>query len=181
MIWFTADFHLSHTNIIKYCNRPFSNVAEMDDVILRNLKKSLSPGDVLYFLGDLTFKKDVARDFFESFSTIEIHYIMGNHDTAAIEQIAREYCKSVDYIKDIKIQGQRITLCHYAMRVWNRSHFNSWQLYGHSHARLEPVGKQHDVGVDNCNFFPISFGEIANLMIQKPNNFNYIEPKNRNP
>jgi calcineurin-like phosphoesterase family protein len=40
------------------------------------------------------------------------------------------------------------------MRVWPRSHHNSWQLYGHSHGKLLPIGKQWDIGVDNNDFYP---------------------------
>ena len=42
-IWFTADFHLSHKNIIKNCNRPFKNVAEMDSILINNLKERIDP------------------------------------------------------------------------------------------------------------------------------------------
>ncbi|MBN1800465.1 MAG: metallophosphoesterase family protein [Candidatus Lokiarchaeota archaeon] len=179
MIWFTADFHLSHANIINYCNRPFKDVRTMDEKILDNLEHKLNPGDTLYFLGDLTFKESTATAFFERFSQCDIHYIVGNHDSKQVIELAKEYCKSVNQVKDIKLKNQNITLCHYAMRVWNKSHFNSWQLYGHSHGRLEPIGKQHDVGVDNCNFSPISFRELLDLMEKKPDNFNYIKPENR--
>ena len=65
------------------------------------------------------------------------------------------------------------------MRVWHKSHFNSWQLYGHSHGSLEPIGKQLDVGVDTNRFKPISFDQIKNLMNSKPNNFNYIQLERR--
>ncbi|MFX1258719.1 MAG: metallophosphoesterase [Promethearchaeota archaeon] len=174
MIWFTADFHLSHKNIIKYCNRPFDGVEEMNNVILRNLKNMVKPGDTLYFLGDLTFDSEVARIFFEKFKKIQIHFIIGNHDSQKVIKLATDFCASVSQIKDIKIEGQAITLCHYAMRVWNRSHFNSWQLYGHSHGRVEPIGKQYDVGVDNNNFLPVSFDMLVKTMKSRPNNFNYI-------
>jgi len=50
--WFTADFHLGHANIIRYCNRPFSTVEEMDQAIVERLNASAKPNDVLYFLGD---------------------------------------------------------------------------------------------------------------------------------
>ena len=180
MIWFSADFHLSHKNIIKYCNRPFRNIEEMDYAILENLKSKTKPKDILYYLGDLTFHESVAVEFFEMFKHLEIHYITGNHDNQKVLKIVEEYCISVSPLKDIKIQEQSITLCHYAMRVWNKSHFNSWQLYGHSHAILEPVGKQYDVGVDNNNFFPVSFDELIEIMNNSPNNFNYIPPEKRN-
>ena len=179
MIWFTADYHLSHKNIIKYCNRPFENMESMNAVILDNLQKSAKSGDILYHLGDLTFRKDVAKSFFDDFNFLEIHYIIGNHDSEDIINIAREHCKSVSKLKDIKIENISITLCHYAMRVWNNSHFNSWQLYGHSHGTLIPIGKQYDVGVDSNNFFPVSFEKLKEIMKNKENNVNFLS-QNKN-
>ena len=67
-----------------------------------------------------------------------------------------------------------ITLCHYAMRVWNKSHFDAWHLYGHSHACLGSVGKSLDVGVDNHDFFPWSFDEVKDYMVAQPHNFNWV-------
>ena len=180
MIWFSADFHLSHKNIIKYCNRPFQDVEVMDNTILGNLRTKLKSDDILYYLGDLTFYETTALDFFKMFKDIKIHYIIGNHDNKKVLDIVEAHCESVSRLKDITIEGQDITLCHYAMRVWNNSHFNSWQLYGHSHAVLEPIGKQYDVGVDNTHFFPISFEEIAEIMKNRPDNFNFIPPERRN-
>jgi len=179
LIWFTADFHLSHKNIIKYSNRPFKTVEEMDEIIINNLEERIKPQDILYFLGDLTFKEIKAREFFQRFEEIEIHYIIGNHDSSEVIKIIKENSASVSYLKDIKIEEQPITLCHYAMRVWNKSHFNSWQLYGHSHAKLSPMGKQYDVGVDNNDFYPISFNNLMKIMKESRNNFNYIPPEKR--
>ncbi len=125
MIWFTADFHLSHKNIIKYCNRPFKNVAEMDSILINNLKERVKTNDILYFLGDLTIKEKVAYEFFKIFKDIEMHYIIGNHDSSKVVNIAKKNCISISHLKDIKIVDQSITLCHYAMRVWDKSHYNS--------------------------------------------------------
>ncbi len=182
MNWFTADYHLSHTNIIKYCNRPFKNVEEMNAMILDNLIKSVDQGDVLYFLGDLTFDKEIAKNFFNVMKDIEIHFIIGNHDSSQVIKIAQKKCESVAHLQNIIIEEQSITLCHYALRVWNKSHFNSWQLYGHSHGTLNGVGKQYDVGVDSNNFLPVSFDKLKELMVTKADNFNYFsteEPRLR--
>jgi calcineurin-like phosphoesterase family protein len=51
-IWFTADFHLGHKNIIRYCNRPFQTVEEMNQEILERLNSRVKANDILYFLGD---------------------------------------------------------------------------------------------------------------------------------
>jgi len=164
MIWFTADYHLSHQNIIKYCNRPFSNVKEMNATIIKNLESKIKQGDTLYFLGDLSFKKDVALLFFETFADIEIHFIIGNHDHTDVINLAEEYCSSISRLKEIQIENQSITLCHYALRVWNKSHYSTWQLQGHSHGNLDPLRYQYDVGIDNNNFYHISFQQIKSIM-----------------
>lgn len=173
-IWFSADLHLGHENIIKYCNRPFKNSKEMDRNLINNFQEKLKPKDVLYFLGDLSFKSELAEIFFENLNDIEIHFIIGNHDSKEVVNIAKKYCKSIDHLNDIVIDGQAMTLCHYAMRVWNKSHYNAWQLYGHSHGRLSPIGKQFDVGIDNNKYSPIPYNELIIIMDEKPNNFNYI-------
>ena len=82
--------------------------------------------------------------------------------------------KSAPYIWEKKIKDVYIVVCHYAMRVWARSHYGSFQLYGHSHGKLAPQGKQWDIGVDNNNFYPLSFDEICLIMQGRPDNFNLV-------
>jgi calcineurin-like phosphoesterase family protein len=65
------------------------------------------------------------------------------------------------------------------MRAWNKSHFNAWQLYGHSHGTLNPLGKQYDVGVDNNGFKPVSLDSLDKIMAKMPNNINFIPPEKR--
>lgn len=174
-IWFTGDWHISHANIIKYCNRPFSNVEEMDNTILNNFFSVVKTGDVLYFLGDLTFDNKKAEEILKKFFNvgIKLFYIEGNHDRNVIRALYDLNIKHYTLL-DTNINGFPVSLCHYAMRVWNKSHFNSWNLYGHSHNTLEGIGKQMDVGVDTNNFFPYNFFDIKNIMEKKEDNFNYI-------
>jgi calcineurin-like phosphoesterase family protein len=157
----------------------------MNDVILCNAVSRLGKGDILYFLGDLTFKKGMANDFFNVMHSlgVQVHFIFGNHDYNIIRIIKDGAAWSGD-LKSIKIKEQSITLCHYAMRVWNKSHFNAWHLYGHSHGGLSndtgiTFGKAYDIGVDNNSFQILSFDEIKNIMDSLPDNFNYIKRDDR--
>jgi calcineurin-like phosphoesterase family protein len=176
--WFTADYHLGHANIIKYCNRPFKNTTEMDTAIIGNLVASIKPGDTLHYLGDLAFTPDLAKEFVALTKHVTVHFIPGNHDKKSLPVIIAAGIH-VSPLEDITVNGQKITLCHYAMRVWNESHLNAWQLYGHSHGTLPPVGKQWDVGVDGNGFKPVSFEQLVSIMKGRPDNGNYIPPEKR--
>lgn len=67
-------------------------------------------------------------------------------------------------------KGQRfIVLLHYAMKVWNASHYGTWHLYGHTHGELpdDETSLSFDVGVDCHNFYPISYDEVKEIMSTK--------------
>lgn len=171
-IFFCADTHFQHTRIISYCSRPFATIEEMDKRLIENWNDLVSAKDVVYHLGDFAWR-DVA--YYRKQLNGEIHLILGSHDKD-IQNLERCFA-SVSNLKEIVIEGQLIVLCHYAMRTWRASHYNSWQLFGHSHRRLKPEGKQWDVGVDNNNFKPVSFEEIKRIIDKQPDNFNFIKRK----
>jgi calcineurin-like phosphoesterase family protein len=75
---------------------------------------------------------------------------------------------------EIREQRQHLTLCHYCLRVWPRSHFNSWHLYGHSHGTLPPIGKSWDAGVNTNDFTPLAFPQIQAIMKTRPDNPNLV-------
>lgn len=167
-IFFTADHHFGHANIIKYSNRPFRSVSSMDEAMLENWNSVVKPNDTVYHLGDLAFfnlNSSEGQSLLEHLNGI-IYYIRGNHDKFS-SKISRFI-----WIRDfaeIKVNDQKITLCHYAMRVWNCSHHGTWHLYGHSHGSLpdDPNSLSFDVGVDCWDFKPVSFEQVAERMKQK--------------
>lgn len=54
-IWYTADTHFAHENVIKFCGRPFSSVEEMDAILIANMCARVREGDDLWIIGDFDF------------------------------------------------------------------------------------------------------------------------------
>jgi calcineurin-like phosphoesterase family protein len=170
--WFISDTHWGHTNIIKYSNRPFKDVNEMNEMMLIEWNKLVKPGDTVYHLGDMAFMPFPNLKNYLSRCNGNIHFILGNHDKAIIQNKA-ELLKhgkilSIQHYHELKVNGNMLVLFHYGMRVWNRSHHSSILLYGHSHGNLPPFGRSVDVGVDckeiTPEYRPIHLDEILAYM-----------------
>lgn len=169
MDWFTADSHFGHANIIKYSKRPFANVEEMDNVLIANINAKVKPSDRLYHLGD--FAKYNVLQYRQRIKCKNITLIRGNHDKndKTLVSCFTDMHNMLDLKFDIDGASKSIVLCHYALKVWNKSHYGSWNLYGHSHGGLpdDEYALQIDVGVDCHNYFPISLNEVAAIMAKK--------------
>lgn len=164
--WFTSDTHFSHANIIKYSNRPFNSVEEMDRALIANWNAKVGQYDVVRFLGDFCFSDlEKGQSYFDQLNGVK-HLIVGNHDKTAVQI---KGWKSISQFEEIKVEGQSITLCHYAMRVWNKSHHGAWHLYGHSHGSLpdDPNSRSFDVGVDCHAYQPLNMDDISRIMKRK--------------
>lgn len=153
--------NFGHDNIRKYCNRPFASAKEMDEAIIENWNKVVKAGDIVWHLGDFCWGRypaDVERYLKRLNGNVCLIY--GNHDRQAVRR-ANGFSEKRD-LRRIKINDQEIILCHYAMRVWDKSHFGSWHCYGHTHGTLEEPkdSLSCDVGVDAWDFTPVSFDQI---------------------
>lgn len=171
--YFTSDFHLQHRNIIKYDNRPFKSVDDMDDTIIRNCMRVLQPGDRFYFLGDFCLGTR-AESFLETLrsSGAQLFFIKGNHDKNDMTKLYQKYGVYLGEQRKIRSVGdQEIVLNHYRMDVWDKSHHGTWHLHGHSHHSL-PVrhnARCIDVGINGreYNYTPLSFQQVAGYMAKK--------------
>ena len=57
MKYYTSDLHFGHNNIIKYENRPFNSVDEMDEYLIYKWNNKVKKGDEVYIIGDFGFCK----------------------------------------------------------------------------------------------------------------------------
>jgi calcineurin-like phosphoesterase family protein len=80
MIYFTSDFHMSHSNILKYCpDRPWKTVEEMNEGLIRNWNAVVNPSDSVYFLGDFSLGFPAVEKFTSRLLGEKV-LINGNHD-----------------------------------------------------------------------------------------------------
>lgn len=167
MLYFSADAHLGHTNIIKYCNRPFANADEMNRTIIDNINAIIQPDDTYWHLGDLAWKIDDLKWFISQVNCNHINWLLGNHDVHVTKKNLDDIPKITIYkgYVDLRIEKQAVTLCHFPMRSWQAKSHGAWHLYGHVHGRiLDPDPFSLDVGVDTNNFKPWSWEQIKEYM-----------------
>jgi calcineurin-like phosphoesterase family protein len=92
-VWLISDTHFGHENIIKYCNRPFKNAAEMDATIISRWNDVVKPQDHVYHLGDVAVSQETLNRVMPCLNG-HLRLILGNHDNMApIETYAKYFDK----------------------------------------------------------------------------------------
>lgn len=175
-IFFVSDTHFGHTNIIKYCNRPFNNVDEMDEALINNWNAKVPKDGIVYHLGDFAWGSINYWKKIREQLNGEIILIYGNHDEKYLNnKLMYKLFKEVTPQKKIWINKIPIYMNHYPFLCFGGSYKGlgaTWQLFGHVHSNprseegldhkrlVNCFPTQYDVGVDNNNFTPISFDEL---------------------
>lgn len=177
--FFTSDTHFGHANIIRFCNRPFKNVEEMDEALIENWNQVVSDDDTVFHLGDFAFGgSNVWKSIIPRLNG-HINLIIGNHDRKNLRQGYMSSFGMVVPQLQIEIEGNPIYLNHYPFLCYGGSYRGVWQLFGHIHSGPNAEGldisrlktlfpTQYDVGVDNNDYAPISYKEVkAKIEYQK--------------
>ncbi|HSI87121.1 MAG: metallophosphoesterase [Candidatus Methylacidiphilales bacterium] len=184
-VFFTADLHLGHRNILKFTDRRefmseseravmasgdtkeignlrISNetLSRMNEELVRRWNAKVPPDGEVYVIGDFAMCKDIrqAQAWLKRLNGT-VYLIWGNHDP---RHIASAFRKCWEVLM-IEVMDQPIWLSHYAHRNWPASHHGAWHLYGHDHARLPQLNNfSMDAGVDNqdAGYAPFSFRDL---------------------
>lgn len=165
-IWFTSDTHFGHKNAIKFCNRPFDSVEQMDEALIAFWNARVKPNDTVWHLGDFGFYKtyDELNAVFSRLNGNK-YLIVGNHDYGNTKRL---FWEKVSPIEELKFGKQTLVLFHYPMTAWHRSYHGSHHLYGHVHGGLVGTDQCLDVGVDCWNYAPINYEEIKGRLKTLP-------------
>lgn len=154
--WFTSDSHFGHTNILKYCQRPFADIDEMDATIIDNWNQRVKPGDTIFHLGDFALCRPERALEILSLLNGEVHLIRGNHDRS--KTIRARFIEVVNH-RRITICGKSVILEHHPLPIWDGMKEGVWHFHGHSHGKSAKKPHRVDVGVDVWGFKPISAEE----------------------
>jgi calcineurin-like phosphoesterase family protein len=155
----------------------------MNEAIILNWNSVVTKEDMVYVLGDVIFGNNENSYNLVRRLNGNKFLIDGNHDSITPEFKAlfgwvRSYYElNHDFGGEHK---QKLVLCHYAFKVWNKSHYGAWNLYGHSHGSLAPVGKQIDVGIDATYKYKEWFGTDAGVKPLHPVSIDQIRELMRN-
>lgn len=183
-VLFTSDLHLGHANIILTCGRNlescgenFAAVEEMNDFLIRKWNEKVKEDDIVYILGDLSYRSSISVKTYLKQLKGRKHLIVGNHDFKWQKNIANinDYFESVSDMKVIRLDEKLITLCHYPLLEWNGSRRAknqqtsiSWLIHGHIHNSRDNVFEYIrdnlpcalNCGVDINGFEPVTFEEL---------------------
>jgi len=153
VIWFTADYHLGHGNIIKYCNRPFRDVEHMNQTIITRHNARVGQNDIVYHLGDFCFKQPKAHEWERKLNGKIVH-VLGNHDQR--NDLKEKLEKGV-----VAVGQSHVFVAH---RPQDVDHRYRLAFCGHVHAHwryTELRGRVIvNVGVDAWDFYPRKFDEL---------------------
>ncbi len=165
-LWFTSDTHFGHTNIIKYQDRPWDSVEDMDKALIENWNAVVGPKDDVYHVGDFCFPR--GPDRWWPYLNGKIYMVFGNHDFRHRKRLAElaEWSGDVRYVR---YKGLRFFLSHYAHRTWYQRYRGAMHLYGHWHGS-GPVGlgRSMDVSVEANDYKPFHLDEVVEKLKQRP-------------
>jgi len=190
MIYLTSEEHYFNENIIRYCNRPFANAAEMNaGLISRHNKTVLHDSDITFHLGDFCFGNTKQyREILEQLNGRHV-LIVGNHDGIGHSAARSAGFDLILYEAIIGLGSNRIRLSHYPYRYSRISSFIYWCKFGkwpphihkfpvndgryllHGHNHNGPVlrGKQINICVDLWKYCPVSLNTIAAIIAGEGN------------
>ena len=173
MIYFAADTHFGHSNIIEATGRPYPTVERMNAALIANINDRVSASDTLYVLGDFSYRTtaEEARRLRSRINCRNVHLVRGNHDKHWSEtKFADIFASEQDYleIKPGFAEGHKLVLFHYPLLSWNGRWRAAIHLHGHIHSQGSSYNERnretgilrYDVGVDANGYCPVSRDEI---------------------
>lgn len=184
-IWFTSDHHFGHAKIIELCNRPFSSVEEMNEILVERWNSVVARGDMVFYLGDFAMgQRKETVPIASRLNGVKL-LVPGNHDkvwgghkkVGAADKLLYHgpFLEGLGECKiDLLGLDKPVKLCHFPYEgdshaedryVEHRpSNEGDWLIHGHVHDAWKVKGKQINVGADVWDFTPVHSDQIRDII-----------------
>ena len=194
-IYFSADWHIGHENVLRLDQRPFADLEAMNKGLIKRFNACVGENDVCYFLGDMGFSTAAIKEVVDELNGTKI-LILGNHDKKCQAMMNAGF-DAVMYSASLYIAGELVTMTHCPLRGvfredttgmrnskpgdnWHREKDNDkysvenngqFHLHGHIHSpngglSEKIAGRQMDVGVPSSGYSPISISTIESWIVR---------------
>ena len=167
--FYIADTHFGHENVIRFDDRPFVTIDEMDRMMIEYWNMRVSENDDVYILGDFCFKSKKSALWYLKRLNGRKHLIRGNHDSRWMkkEPEALAEFESVEDIGIVRDGKHTLILSHYPMAEWNMYYSGSYMVYGHVHNNMKHIceyalaeDRALNAGCMINNYMPVTFEEL---------------------
>lgn len=187
MIYYISDTHFNDINVFNKCSRPFKDLKEMKETIIKNYNGKVKNNDHVYILGDLAKDDSIeAIDIIQNLNGHK-HLLIGNHDLQILDYIiASQIFETIDFMILIEDNNRKVCLCHYPVMDWMEFNRGGYHVYGHIHNKTEKNSSAYiqikdyfkdklafNCGVDVTGFQPVTLDEMI-LLKEKNKNEPYI-------
>lgn len=156
MIYYIADWHYNHKNIIDIDDRPFADVHNMNRTLVQNWQDTVTKSDLVYILGDMFWGSETRAIPVLDQLPGEKVLIKGNHDAAKDPAFRARFLDIQDYM-EIQDGDRHVVLCHYPMPCFKNHYYGWYHLYGHVHSGFEANIIRHE-------------SEVITALYDKPHN-----------
>jgi len=187
VIYFSSDHHFYHANVIRFCDRPYKDVEEMNEALVKNWNAVVKPEDTVYYLGDFSMALRPVELYTKRLNGRKI-LIAGNHDwcfpghkkSKTQEKAANVQQKYLtegwDHIlvcDNITIGDEVVSMSHFPWKGdstdtrfddWRLEDDGGWLLCGHVHEKWQRKNKMINVGVDVWDYKPVSIETIKGII-----------------
>lgn len=163
-LYVVSDHHFSHENILKFTRedgsflRPgFKDISDMDEFMIRQHNKIITPTTKVYFLGDVGMKRD-RLDMILPRLNGKKRLILGNHDKFHMSFYVKHFEKIYESWQPLR----NVLLTHRPVLLGDHDHHKKLMInvHGHTHHHIIKDQRYINVCVENTEYAPIHWSEI---------------------
>lgn len=169
MIYYISDTHFGHKGVINFDKRPFSNIEEMEAILIANWNNKVTNQDIVYILGDFCFEKE--SEWLRLLNQLKGKKVLikGNHDLKNMSSSLKNKFQDIKDYKEIDDrldnENVKVILSHYPIPFYKKDYSNKvYHLYGHLHNTIEEMYMQkfrkiilstddRDISSNKCQFY----------------------------